>query len=606
MKTLKHIILGLVLLLSYTATAQQGINYKALLKDDIGNVLVNQNVDIQFIIYEGATLTNNIYQENHTINTDANGFVILNIGEGTTSNIFTDINWNDDQHFLNVQINIGSGLIDMGTTQFMAVPYAKVAENVTGLEAIDEGNGIAWRLKAKHPDNYGDLGDNAIDLSESQVDSSTHGATGDFSIAMGVNTTAFGLSSFAGGIATDATGNVSFAMGSGTTASGDFSTSFGSSSTANGNYSTTFGLSNLADGNFSFTSGRGLNADAFYSSVFGRYNNGGGDPSEWLDQEPLFEIGNGTSDTNRSNALTVYKNGEHYINSDFVGLTINSLNTGLFINNPLTGIFINNPEQNGISVSSAGTFGGSFTGQTAGVIAQSSISENSDLILGGGDGILSASSFSNSDLYLRSNNRVIVELDHNDDEGSFFTILNGDSNILLLLDEAGNMSITGRLLIGNEIIEDGGSDVLAFSSSLVPTVDDSDRLGGPNRRWQDIYAVNGVIQTSDRREKKNIKDLNYGLAEVLQMQPVSFNWKNKNNPDLKLGLIAQDMQELIPEVVISHTWEKDEATGTLTKKEVNRLGVYYSDLVPVLIKAIQELKQESEVLKSRIEALEKK
>jgi hypothetical protein len=152
----------------------------------------------------------------------------------------------------------------------------------------------------------------------------------------------------------------------------------------------------------------------------------------------------------------------------------------------------------------------------------------------------------------------------------------------------------------------------------VPTVDEGDRLCGPNRRLFDVYADNGMIQTSDRRSKTNISNLNYGLAEVLQMQPVSFNWKNKNNPDIKLGLIAQDLQKLVPEVVQSHIWEKDETSGVLTRKELDRLGVYYSDLVPVLIKAIQEqqkiiddeksinAKQNSqlEVLLSRIEQLE--
>ena len=113
-------------------------------------------------------------------------------------------------------------------------------------------------------------------------------------------------------------------------------------------------------------------------------------------------------------------------------------------------------------------------------------------------------------------------------------------------------------------------------------------MGNPSQRWTTVYATNGTINTSDRREKKNINALHYGLAEVLQMQPVSFNWKNKNSPDLKLGLIAQELQELIPEVVQSHAWEIDEVSGELSKKELERLGVYYSDLVPVLINAIKE------------------
>ena len=101
-----------------------GINYKALIKDSGGNVVANQNITLQFIIYEGVALTNNVYQETHSPMTDANGIVIVNIGEGTTSDVFTNIDWGEDDHYLNVQIDTGSGLTDMGTTQFMAVPYA--------------------------------------------------------------------------------------------------------------------------------------------------------------------------------------------------------------------------------------------------------------------------------------------------------------------------------------------------------------------------------------------------------------------------------------------------------------------------------------------------
>ncbi|MFD2823804.1 hypothetical protein ACFS5M_08990 [Lacinutrix iliipiscaria] len=104
-----------------TSIAQNSINYKALIKDDLGNVVVNQTVDVQFSILEGATI---VYQETHTPTTDNNGIIVLNIGEGTTTDVFEDISWGDDEHWLNVQVDTGSGLIDMGTTQFMAVPYA--------------------------------------------------------------------------------------------------------------------------------------------------------------------------------------------------------------------------------------------------------------------------------------------------------------------------------------------------------------------------------------------------------------------------------------------------------------------------------------------------
>ena len=90
-------------LLSYS---QQGINYKALIKDNGGNVVANQNITVQFIILQNAV---NVYQETHNPTTDANGIIIINIGEGTTSDVFTDIDWGADEHFLNVQIDIGEG-----------------------------------------------------------------------------------------------------------------------------------------------------------------------------------------------------------------------------------------------------------------------------------------------------------------------------------------------------------------------------------------------------------------------------------------------------------------------------------------------------------------
>ncbi|PWI29526.1 hypothetical protein DI383_12010 [Flavobacteriaceae bacterium LYZ1037] len=125
MKT-KNTLLAFALLISLSTFAQQGFNYKALIKDNLGNMVANQNITVQFSILEDVAI---VYTETHTPTTDANGLVNLNIGEGTTSDDFSTINWGSDDHFLNVQINIGSGLTDMGTIQFMSVPYAKFAEN---------------------------------------------------------------------------------------------------------------------------------------------------------------------------------------------------------------------------------------------------------------------------------------------------------------------------------------------------------------------------------------------------------------------------------------------------------------------------------------------
>ena len=50
-------------------------------------------------------------------------------------------------------------------------------------------------------------------------------------------------------------------------------------------------------------------AESYISTALGRYNVGGGNATSWVSTEPLFEIGIGTSDLNRNNAMTVLKNG---------------------------------------------------------------------------------------------------------------------------------------------------------------------------------------------------------------------------------------------------------------------------------------------------------
>ncbi len=134
---------------------------------------------------------------------------------------------------------------------------------------------------------------------------------------------------------------------------------------------------------------------------------------------------------------------------------------------------------------------------------------------------------------------------------------------------------------------------LTVAGIVAPSADNAYSLGGGTiNRWTAVYATNGAIQTSDRRLKTNIANLNYGLKEVLAMQPVSYNWKEKPTTDHKIGLIAQDVRKLVPEVVIG-----DEV------KE--KLGMNYAELVPVLINAIKEQQKEINDLKKLVQKIQK-
>ena len=116
-------------------------------------------------------------------------------------------------------------------------------------------------------------------------------------------------------------------------------------------------------------------------------------------------------------------------------------------------------------------------------------------------------------------------------------------------------------------------------------------LGQSSRLWKAVYALNGTIQTSDVRLKQDVENLRYGLSEVMLLRPVQYRWKNRPSESVKVGLIAQEVAEVVPEVV-----QGTESSGPL--------GMNYGELVPVLIKAVQMQQGEIEALKARLAALE--
>jgi hypothetical protein len=108
----------------------------------------------------------------------------------------------------------------------------------------------------------------------------------------------------------------------------------------------------------------------------------------------------------------------------------------------------------------------------------------------------------------------------------------------------------------------------------------------------------GGANTSDRRLKREILPLrNYGLQQVMQLNPVTYIYKDDSANTPQVGFIAQEVQQIIPEVVTGKE-------GDLSKGET--LGIVYGNLVPVLTKAIQEQQAEIEALKAENAAMKAK
>ncbi|MBC7849653.1 MAG: tail fiber domain-containing protein [Chitinophagaceae bacterium] len=185
------------------------------------------------------------------------------------------------------------------------------------------------------------------------------------------------------------------------------------------------------------------------------------------------------------------------------------------------------------------------------------------------------------------------------------TASNARSNAMVVL-KSGNVGIgtsfpsalltvgstTGAdLRIGSlETFTDFGSSTLSLNATLLPEADNAFSLGSGSNRWGVVFAANGTINTSDARDKRNIKKLSYGLSDIMKLNPVSFEWNNSATGDgVKLGLIAQEVLKVIPEIVKTHeTVTTDENIPSKQTKELSRYGIFYSDLIPVLVKSIQE------------------
>jgi hypothetical protein len=141
------------------------------------------------------------------------------------------------------------------------------------------------------------------------------------------------------------------------------------------------------------------------------------------------------------------------------------------------------------------------------------------------------------------------------------------------------------------------------SSAFVPmqngaTIDATIDLGSSVRRFQDIYATNGTIQTSDRNEKQDIEalsDAEQRVAVACKGLLRKFRWKSAveekgDEARIHFGIIAQDLQAAFEAegldagryaMFIHSTWT-DEETG----EERSRMGVRYSELLAFIIAAI--------------------
>lgn len=155
-----------------------------------------------------------------------------------------------------------------------------------------------------------------------------------------------------------------------------------------------------------------------------------------------------------------------------------------------------------------------------------------------------------------------------------------------------------------ESLTDGGANTIASNSNINPTTHLVRDLGTSSLAWDNVNA-DDFVNISDARYKTNIQDLTYGLDEIMKLRPVTFAWDLENQRDrVKIGMIAQEVQAVIQEAVVSENYEFDNHTNTGEWVPTEKLGITYHALVPVLIAGIQEQQQMIQTMQQQMADLE--
>jgi len=173
-----------------------------------------------------------------------------------------------------------------------------------------------------------------------------------------------------------------------------------------------------------------------------------------------------------------------------------------------------------------------------------------------------------------------MALSNNANDGIFFVVSNyNDAKIMLRIDS------TYKVMIGGDISPDEVLDVQGNAKIRL--------VGTASSNNSALYVTDGGVlstNSSDVNKKHNIRNLPYGLNTINQLNPVAFDWNENDITDI--GFIAQDIESIIPESVITN-WD-------------SQLIFRQEKIVPILVKAIQEQNLLIKALEQRIINLENK
>ncbi|MCF8217914.1 MAG: tail fiber domain-containing protein [Bacteroidales bacterium] len=637
-------------LTAMTALAQSpdSFSYQAVPRDASGDIMPNKNISMKLLILEGSSSGNVVYSESHNILTNDQGIVNLDVGEGTLiSGDFQMINWGQNQYFLRVEMdpNGGNQYQTLGTSQLTSVPYSLYADeagNTFSGDYQDLNNKPALDTVA-YTGDYNQLKNtpafasvatsgNYSDLSgiPSLSPVATSGSYNDLSSKPNLDTVAY-------------TGNYN-----------QLSNKPGFSPVAtSGNYNDLTNVPSLAavatSGNYSDLNGTPNLDTIAYTADYSDLNN---TPSlsnvatsgNYSDLSNTPNLSDYISITNPSNGDLVYygmnswktlpigNSGQVLKRNVYGNLAWENDSTDNLGNHTATkDIILGNYllKQNNTYNTATIQFDTNNAGtKTAIELKADSIAARSSMYFTGYNNNLIISNFNELIAQGESTfgdhiqfDEKIKDMDNTDyyldpDKTSTLYNLAIDSGDIVFnystdtsyIGYGSTYGKTSNPFAPSLLFDDYYTDITFMGRDFIPDTSFyfTEDIGTSGVPWDNIHADN-VYTSSDRRLKENINGLNQGLNEIMQLRPVSYHLKkDPEQAKQQTGLVAQEVKDIIPQIVKDFEIEYNSDTETYEKKETEYLSIDYISLVPVLINGIQEQQETIKSQKHKIDQLENK
>ena len=142
MNRIAKTVLAIVLLFStnilLSQEVPQGIYYQAVARGESGTELIETSLIVRINVEDEDNI---IYTELHSPTTDSFGLFELFIGAGDVElGDFSTVLWGEQNHFLNVELDLGDGFIDVSTTQFLSVPYSLYSARAASADNVNDAD----------------------------------------------------------------------------------------------------------------------------------------------------------------------------------------------------------------------------------------------------------------------------------------------------------------------------------------------------------------------------------------------------------------------------------------------------------------------------------